>query len=101
MPSNDKVSISQVKGKIVLLDSGMGAWTYKDLCENGAVGFITYDGNANYVDWDIDQKELRSFVRADNPQIPGVNINAKNAIKLVENDVKTVKIVLDQDEYVG
>ncbi|MBR5312033.1 MAG: DUF4910 domain-containing protein [Clostridia bacterium] len=101
MPSNDKVSISQVKGKIVLLDSGMGAWTYKDLCENGAVGFITYDGNTNYVDWDIDQKELRSFVRADNPQIPGVNINAKNAVKLVENDVKTVKIVLDQDEYVG
>lgn len=101
MPSNDKVSMSQVKGKIVMLDSGMGAWTYKDLCENGAVGFITYDGNANYVDWDIDQKELRSFVRADNPKLPGVNINAKNAIQLVNKDTKTVKIMIDQDEYVG
>lgn len=101
MPSNDKVSMSQVKGKIVMLDTGMGAWTYKDLIENGAVGFITYDGNANYVDWDIDQKELRSFVRADNPQIPGVNINAKNAIALVNKNSKTAKITLDQDEYTG
>lgn len=101
MPSNDKVSMSQVKGKIVLVDSGMGAWTYKDLTENGAVGFITYDGNANYADFDIDQKELRSFVRADNPKIAGVNINAKNAIKLVERDTKTVRIVIDQDEYTG
>ena len=101
MPSNDKNSIEKVAGKIVLLDTGMGAWTYKDLTEKGALGFITYDGNANYVDWDIDQKELRSFVRADNPKIAGVNINAKNAIQLVNNDTKTVKIVIDQDEYVG
>lgn len=101
MPSNDKVSMSQVKGRIVLVDSGMGAWTYKDLTENGALGFITYDGNANYADFDIDQKELRSFVRADNPKIAGVNINAKNAIRLVEQDTKNVRIVIDQDEYVG
>lgn len=101
MPSNDKVSMSQVKGRIVLVDSGMGAWTYKDLTENGALGFITYDGNANYADFDIDQKELRSFVRADNPKIAGVNINAKNAIRLVEQDTKSVRIVIDQDEYVG
>ena len=29
----------------------------------GAVGIITYDGNANYADEDIDLRELRSFVR--------------------------------------
>ncbi len=101
MPTTDKFMMSQVKGKIVLLDTGMGRWTYQDLIDNGAVGFITYDGNANYVDFDIDQKELRAHVRAENPQLPGVNINVKSAIGIVDSDANVAKIVLEQDEYVG
>ena len=46
-----------------MLDGGVGYWSYRDLIENGAVGIITYDGNANYADEDIDLRELRSFVR--------------------------------------
>ena len=60
--STDPYSLSQCKGKIVMIDGYLGYWMYQDLLENGAVGFITYDGNANYADCDIDQRELRSYV---------------------------------------
>ena len=98
--STDAYSLSQIKGKIVMIDGYMGYWMYQDILENGAVGFITYDGNANYVDKDIDQRELRSFVSKGN-KLPGVNINAKDAIELIRNDAKTAKIILKQDEYKG
>ena len=98
--STDPYSLSQCKGKIVMIDGYMGYWMYQDLLENGAVGFVTYDGNANYVDEDIDQRELRSYVSKGN-KIPGVNINAKTAIKLIEKGVKTAKIMLKQYEYQG
>ena len=98
--STDKYTLSGCKGKIVMIDGYMGYWMYQDLLENGAVGFITYDGNANYADRDIDQRELRAQVHKGN-KIPGVNINAKDAIKLISNGAKTAKIVLRQHEYVG
>ena len=98
--STDKYSLSQCKGKIVMIDGYLGYWMYQDLLENGAVGFITYDGNSNYSDCDIDQRELRSYVSKGN-KIPGVNINAKSAIALIKNDAKTAKILLKQDEYTG
>ncbi len=96
----DAYSLSLCKGKIVLVDGYMGYWMYQDLLENGAVGFITYDGNANYSDWDMDQRELRSFVSKGN-KLLGVNINAKSAIAMVKNDGKTAKIILEQEEYKG
>ncbi len=100
LTANDALSLDQVKDKIVMIDGYLGYWMYKDLCDHGAKGFITYDGNANYADADIDQRELRSYVHRGN-KIPGVNINAKSAIALVEKNTKTVKITLEQDEYVG
>lgn len=100
LTSNDDYSLSLCQGKIVMIDGYLGYWMYQDLLENGAVGFITYDGNANYVDFDIDQRELRAHVSR-GKKIPGVNINAKSAIRLIENDAKTAKIVLEQDEYMG
>ena len=98
--STDKYSLSQCAGKIVLVDGYLGYWLYQDILENGAVGFVTYDGNANYADRDIDQRELRSYVSKGN-KIPGVNINAKDAIALVSKGVSTAKIVLKQEEYTG
>ena len=98
--STDPLSLSRCKGKIVMVDGYMGYWMYQDLVENGAVGFITYDGNANYVDFDIDQRELRSFVSKGN-KIPGVNINAKSAIELIRKGAATAKICLKQEEYTG
>ncbi len=98
--ATDPFSLSRCKGKIVLIDGYLGYWMYQDLLENGAVGFITYDGNANYCDRDIDQRELRSYVHKGN-QIPGVNINAKDAIEIIRKGASTAKIVLKQDEYTG
>ena len=83
-----------------MIDGYLGYWMYNDILENGAVGFVTYDGNANYADRDIDQRELRSFVHKGN-KIPGVNINAKHAISIIESDAKTAKITLRQEEYEG
>ena len=98
--STDPYALSLCKGKIVMVDGYMGYWMYQDLLENGAVGFITYDGNANYADFDIDQRELRSFVSKGN-KIPGVNINAKTAIELIRKDASCAKIILKQEEYTG
>lgn len=98
--STDAFSLSQCKGKIVMIDGYLGYWMYQDILSNGAVGFITYDGNANYADEDIDQRELRSYVSKGN-KIPGANINAKNAIKLINNRTQQIRLVLDQDEYQG
>ena len=101
LSSTDPYSLSLCKGKIVLLDGYLGYWMYRDIQENGAVGFITYDGNANYRDRDIDQRELRAQVSEGVEKIPGVNINAKDAIALVNGDAKTAKIVLKQEQYEG
>lgn len=97
---SDKYSLSQCRGKIVMIDGYLGYWIYQDLVENGAVGFVTYDGNANYADHDIDQRELRSYVHKGN-RIPGVNINAKDAIRLIEQGTAVAKITLEQEEYTG
>ena len=98
--STDPYALSLCKGKIVMVDGYMGYWMYQDLLENGAVGFITYDGNANYADFDIDQRELRSWVSKGN-KIPGVNINAKSAIELIRKGASSARIVLKQEEYTG
>lgn len=98
--STDAYSLSECTGKIVMIDGYMGYWKYQDILEHGAVGFITHDGNANYVDEDIDQRELRAFVHKDH-KIPGVNINTKKAIELVNSGAKTAKIILEQDEFTG
>ena len=100
MPNTDAYSLSLCKGKIVMIDGYMGYWRYQDILDAGAVGFITYDGHINYADCDIDQRELRPHVAKGN-KLPGVNINAKDAVRLVENDTKMVKIVLEQEEWEG
>ena len=96
----DPYSLKQCKGKIVLIDGYIRYWTYHDILDNGAVGFITYEGNANYVDEDIMERELRTYVR-EGKLIPGVSINAKTAIELVKNDAKMAKIILKQTQYKG
>ena len=101
LTNTDPHSLSLCKGKIVMIDGYLGYWMYQDLLENGAVGFITYDGNANYADEDIDQRELRAMVHKDGVKLPGVNINAKSAIRLINNETATARIVLQQEEYQG
>ena len=100
LADKDPHSLSQCRGKIVLVDGYLGYWIYQDLLENGAVGFITYDGNINYTDRDMDDRELRSYVHKGN-RIPGVNINVNDAVALVEQGAKNAKIRLAQEEVVG
>ena len=95
---NSPWSLAQCKGKIVLFDGYLGYWRYQDMLENGAVGFISYDGHVNYADRDIDQRELREYVHKGN-RILGVNINTKDALELVKNGLGTAVITLDQTEY--
>ena len=98
--STDPFSLEGCKGKIVMIDGYLGIWRFEDLMEYGAVGVITYDGNVNYTDRDIDQRELRGYV-SKGRKLPGVNINVKDAVELVNSGAKTAKIVLEQDEYMG
>lgn len=101
LPNTDPSSISQAKGKVVLLDTGITYWIYQDLLDAGAVGFITYDGNVRYTDRDIDQKMLRPYV-SKGRKVPCVNINAKDAFRMVQSSGdKTVSICVDQIEAVG
>ena len=76
--NTDDYSLSRCKGKIVMIDGYLGYWRYQDLLSNGALGFVTYDGNANYADRDIDQRELRSYV-SKGVKIPGVNKRQSHA----------------------
>lgn len=99
--ATDKYSLSLCKGKIVMIDGYMGHWIYHDIVDNGAVGFITYDGNLNYADEDIDARELRSYVSADTKKLLGVNINAKKAVALIEKGAKNAKISIKQTEGKG
>ncbi|MBQ5833830.1 MAG: DUF4910 domain-containing protein [Clostridia bacterium] len=100
LTEGDRYSLSLCRGKIVLFDGYLGYWRYRDLLDNGAVGFISYDGNVNFADHDIDQRELRSYV-SKGDKIPGVNINAKDAVAIINGNAKTAKITLRQDEYKG
>ena len=100
LTESDRYSLSGCKGKIVLFDGYLGYWRYRDLLENGAVGFISYDGNVNYADRDIDHRELRPHV-AKGEKLLGVNINAKDAVDIVNGDGTVAKIVLKQKEFGG
>lgn len=101
MPNNDKASLAQAKGKIVMLDTGVGYFGYKDLIDNGAVGIITYNGNMNFRDSDIDQRELRQLITKSLPKIPMVNLNVKDAVKLVKSAPETVRVKVAQKEFKG
>lgn len=103
LTGTDAYSLSLCRGKIVLLEGYLGYWKYHDLVENGALGFITFDGNVLYRDFDMDKRELRQFTvdGANGVKLPGVNINAKSAVAMVKNKVQTVKLSLSQEEYAG
>ena len=98
--NTDAWSLKQCRGKIVLIDGYLGYWVYQDLLANGAVGIITHDGNVNYADQDIDARELRSYVHQGN-RLPAVNINTKDAVKLIQTGAQRAKITLKQEEYTG
>ena len=100
LTTTDPYSLTQCKGKIVLIDGYLGYWRYQDMLDNGAVGFITYSGDVNYDNNDIDQRELRSYV-SKGKKIPGVDVNVKDAVALVNSEAKIARIHLVQEEWEG
>ena len=100
LPNADEASLSQIRGKIVLLDTGVGIFAYQDLMRGGAVGIITYDGNVHYADRDIDQKELRPHVSQGKKTL-AVNINAKDAFGIVKSGAVSARITVEQEEFAG
>ena len=97
----DKYVMEGCRGSIVLFDGYLGHWRYRELLDYQAAGFISYDGQMNYADRDIDRRELRATVAEGVAKIPGVNINVKDAVALMKANGKTAKITLKQEEYVG
>ena len=75
LPDTDPASLVKAAGSIVMLDTGIGHFTYQDLVKNGAKGIITYDGNVNFADRDIDHKELRPHVVGEAEKLLAVSIN--------------------------
>lgn len=101
LANTDRYSLSEVRGKIVLIETGITHDAFCDLFDNGAKGVITYSGDANNPDdTGIDQKELRGFV-AEGRKLPAVHLNVREAVKLIENGTKKVRIVIDQEEWTG
>jgi aminopeptidase-like protein len=83
-----------------MLDGYLGYWRYKDLIENGALGFITYSGSVNYSDRDIDARELRSYV-SEGVKILGVNLNVKDAVEIIKSGASQATVKIEQNEYEG
>ncbi len=101
LPDTDPASLAKAKGCIVMLDTGIGFYTYRDLLDGGVKGIVTYDGNVNFSDRDIDHKELRPYVVGDLPKLPAVSINAKDAFELVKSGVTAAEIRVEQKEFKG
>ncbi|MBQ3578180.1 MAG: M28 family peptidase [Firmicutes bacterium] len=97
VPAIDPVCLKDVKGKIVLLDNWFKKPQYEELLKAGIAGFITYDGDVKWKDRDIDTRELR-YVHDGLDRVFGANVNAKDAVKLVEMGSPMIHIEIEQTE---
>ncbi|MBQ4424485.1 MAG: Zn-dependent exopeptidase M28 [Lachnospiraceae bacterium] len=100
LPDTDPASLTKAAGSIVMLDTGIGYFTYQDLLANGVKGIVTYDGNLNFPDRDIDHKELRPYV-SEGKKTLAVSIHAKDAFELIKSGVQRARIRVEQEEYAG
>ncbi len=102
MPGIDKVSIAGAKDKIVLMDvGGVGFFTYQDLIKAGAKAILFQYGNVHYPDKDIEQRDLREAVVGEEKKLLCAMLNAADAVELVRNGVKNVRLEVAQKEYDG
>ncbi len=96
--TNSKAELSKVKDKIVLIDKlGIPYWTFKDLLEYGAAGFITLYGKLQYEDNDIDQKELRGSLR-ELGSLPACSVNVKDFYEMVRQGATEAVLDIKQEE---
>ena len=93
--SDNAVSRKQVKGKIALINGYLNMKTFKAITESDAVGFITYNGNIDREENDLDPRELREMLK-EFGNLPGVNIRVEDAMEMVENQASEVRMVVEQ-----
>ncbi len=102
MPGTDPVSIAGVKDRIVLLDSqGVDLFTYKDLMKAGVKGILFQYGNLYYPQQDIDERDLREQVVGEERKVLCAMLHCGDAVKLVKNGTKEIRITVIQREYDG
>lgn len=102
MPGIDPVSIAGAKDKIVLTAGpGVSHFTYQDLMKAGAKALLFQYGNINFPNTDIEQRDLREAVVGDARKVLCATIHTSDAIKLVKNGVKQIKMEIKQRVYDG
>ena len=102
MPGQDPVSVAGAKDRIVLLDTqGVGYFLYQDLVKAGAKGILFRYGDLHYPNTDIDQRDLREAVVGEERKLLCAMIHASDAVALVRDGVKNVRITVEQREYDG
>ena len=102
MPGTDPVSIAGAKNKIVLMDTqGVGFFVYQDLMKAGAKAILFQYGNLHYPQQDIDQRDLREVVVGEERKVLCAMLHCSDAVKLVKNNVKKIRLEVEQREYDG
>lgn len=102
MPGTDKISLAGAKDKIVLMDAqGVGFFTYQDLMKAGAKALLFQCGNLYYGDRDIDQRDLREAVVGKEKKVLCAMIHSEDAVKLVKDHAKQIRLEIKQREYDG
>ena len=98
LQSADTYSLRRCKNRVVLMDHPLNSGLYKDLVQSGAKGIITYSGNANFPDHDIDIRRIGFHIETEN-EIPVVNVHIKSAFQLIKKQGKECHICLEQSRY--
>jgi len=102
MTGSDPVSIEAARDKIVLMHQpGVNPFLYKDLMKVGVKAILFRCGNLNYPNTDIDQRDLRAKVVGEERKVPCAMIHVSDAVELVKNKVKNIRISISQKEYEG
>ena len=102
MPAFDRVSVAGAKDKIVLLDTaGIGYFGYQDLMKAGAKGILFQYGDLHNGNKDIDERDLRAAVVGEERKVLCAMLHVSEAVALVRNKTKRVRIAIRQSEYEG
>lgn len=94
--SDTRVSRKNVEGKIALVNGYLNRKTFKALIESNAMAFISFNGNVDYKENDLDPRELREPLQ-DIGNIPGVNLLVEDAMELIAHQAKKVRIITQQE----
>lgn len=97
--TGNSVAKLDAKGKIVLTNGYMGLKTYKALADTGCAGFVTYGGDVldKKASSDLIPRELRQPLK-DYKILPGVNMRAPDAMRLVKQKPKNITLIIEQEE---